>query len=214
MSLNRPIAACLVALATVWSLAANAQVYRIVGPDGRVTFSDKPPPPDVKASAAPVVPMAGGGAASSTLPFELRTTVNRYPVVLYSGANCAPCDIARNFLTSRGVPFTEKTVSSADDVQALQRLSGAQSLPFATIGGQQLKGFSEQEWDQFLDAAGYPKTSQLPSGYRNPPATPLVASTQAPPQAATRPGAGQRPAQQPQPAAPGQNPDNPAGIQF
>lgn len=213
MFFTRSIAACLVALAAAWSLGAHAQVYRIVGPDGRVTFSDKPPPADVKASAAPVVPIAGGGAASATLPYELRTTANRYPVTLYTRQGCAPCDQSREFLASRGIPFSEKTVTTNEDIDALQRLGGTDSLPFATIGSQQLKGFSEAEWGQYLDAAGYPKTSQLPANYRRPPATPLVA-VQSVPQPATQQPQQSTQQQQQRPAPTVRNPANPAGIQF
>lgn len=212
MSFARTVtAAGLLVLATLGSLTANAQqVYRIVGPDGRVTFTDRPPP-DGKGSAAPVVSMQGA-EASASLPFELRTVANRYPVTLYTRSGCAPCDAGRAFLESRGIPFGERTVASNEDAEALQRLSGGLTLPFATIGSQQLRGFSEVEWGQFLDAAGYPKTSQLPASYRRPPATPLVAATTPPSETAQE----QRPqrAAAPRPAAPSTNPSNPAGIQF
>lgn len=218
MSIARPaLAAALLGLLAASSLGANAQpIYRIVGPDGRVTFSDRPPP-DVaagRAATAPVVALPGSaGDATGSLPFELRTVVSRYPVTLYSRPGCAPCDGGRRYLTSRGVPFTERTVTSQEDIEALQRIASTPTLPFVTIGAQQLKGFSEVEWGQFLDAAGYPKTSQLPSGYRQPAATPLVAAAPA----QTQPAAAQ--ADQPSIAAPtpppsGPAPSNPAGIQF
>lgn len=191
------------------------QVYRIVGPDGKVTFSDKPPL-DTKANAQVATPaVASGGGTGAALPFELRNVVNRYPVTLYTGPNCAPCGSGRNFLSGRGIPFSERTVNTNDDVEALQRLSGSASLPFLTIGGQQLKGYSEVEWGQFLDAAGYPKTSQLPAGYRAAPAAPLVAvqvPRPAPAASARPPAAAAQPA--PAPAATGPTPDNPAGIRF
>ena len=83
---------------------AQAQgVYRIVGPDGKVTFSDRPPA-DANAQPARV----GAEAPSATngeLPFALRQVASRFPVTLYTGADCAPCTAARNLLTSRGVPF-------------------------------------------------------------------------------------------------------------
>ncbi|MDB5753218.1 MAG: hypothetical protein JWP65_3639, partial [Ramlibacter sp.] len=48
-----------IALASLWAAAAAAslgvgaqQVYRITGPDGRVTFSDKPPE-NARATPAP-----------------------------------------------------------------------------------------------------------------------------------------------------------------
>jgi hypothetical protein len=113
-------------------------------------------------------------------------------------------------LITRGVPFAEKSVMTLEDSQALQRLSGENSLPFATIGGQQLKGFSDAEWTQFLNAAGYPTSSVLPSNYRQPAATPLVAVSAAP--ATTAPAAPARaaaPAPQPVPPA-----ASPSGIRF
>ena len=55
-------------------------------------------------------------------------------------------------------------------------MSGDTSLPFITIGGQQIKGYADTEWTQFLDAAGYPKTSQLPPGYRAAAPAPFVAA--------------------------------------
>jgi len=194
------------------------QVYRIVGPDGRVTFSDKPPE-DTKAAVKPLTPGAaagGTGGGGSALPFELRNVASKYPVTLYTGNNCGPCGSGRSFLSGRGIPFNERTVTTNEDIEALQRLSGAAGLPFLTIGGQQLKGFSEVEWGQFLDAAGYPKTSQLPPGYRAAPAAPLVAVQAPAPRAAPAAPAPAPTAAAPAAPAPatGPTPDNPAGIRF
>ena len=204
--------AALVGCATLFSAEVAAQVFRIVGPDGKVTFTDRPPP-DARATPAPVVTMGGGGSPTASLPAEVRTAANRFPVTLYTGTDCGPCITARSFLLSRGVPFTERTVTSQDDIQALQRLAGEARLPFATFGGQYVRGFSDAEWSQYLDAAGYPKVSQLPPSWRNPAPAPLVA-VQAP---APRPEAAE--AQPPQraeaPAAPSAPaPSNPAGIRF
>lgn len=193
---------------------AAQQVFRIVGPDGRVTFSDKPPEtPNAKAAPVNAAGNTAAAGAGSALPFELRQIASRYPVVIYTGNNCAPCGSGRAYLSGRGIPFTEKTIVSNEDIDALQRLTGSSSLPALSIGGQQLRGFSEVEWAQFLDAAGYPKTSQLPAGYRNPPAGPLVA-VQTKPADATPPQAA-APAAAPLPAGPAEPPpSNPAGIRF
>ncbi len=216
-----PIAIKFAAFHTVLVLAAGLfpvvsqaqQIYRIVGPDGRVTFSDQPPQPSTNAKVTSATGEAGKAAVNASLPFELRKVAGQYPVILYSGDNCGPCASARAMLTTRGVPFSEKTVTTFEDTQALQRLSGDNSLPFLTIGSQQLKGFSDAEWTQFLDAAGYPKSSVLPASYRQAPATPLVAAA---PAVAPVVRDGARPATPatavPSPTAPA--PDNPAGIRF
>ena len=200
------------AIAALWSTASQAQVYRIVGLDGKVTFSDKPPVTE-GASRVGAASSTGSNAAAG-LPYELRQVASKYPVTLYVGDNCGPCGAGRSMLTSRGIPFAEKTISSNEDALALQRLSGDRSLPFMTIGSQQLKGFSDSEWTQFLDAAGYPSSSTLPANYRRPAATPLVAvaAAPAPAVAAAVPAARlAAPAPAPRPAP---NNDNPAGIKF
>jgi glutaredoxin len=195
--------------------AVQAQaVYRIVGPDGKVTFSDKPPLSATGKSTPTVNLMLQGQAEQANLPLELRQVAAKFPVTLYVSSNCAPCDSGRSLLGNRGIPFTEKTVNSAEDAQAFQKLSTNTSLPLLIIGGQHVAGFLASEWTQYLNAAGYPEQSKLPTGYRRAPATSLV--TVKPSTAeATKPAAPSpapavvTPARQPGPTA-----DNPAGIQF
>jgi len=200
------------ALAVSWASAQG--VYRTVGPDGKVTYSDQPPPANTKASVVGGASASASTAANAQLPLELRQAVGRYPVTLYTATDCAPCNTGRNLLTARGVPFTEKTINTAEDAAALKRLSGETSLPFLSIGGQQIKGFSDADWTQYLDAAGYPKQSVLPSAYRRPAATALVATQPAQATAAARPNAAQA-----RPVEPTETPvtpptENPAGIRF
>lgn len=198
------------------ALTAQAQVYRIVGPDGKVTFSDKPP---ANAQQGKVAATGTGAAAAASnngsLPFELRQVATKYPVVLYSAAQCAPCDSGRALLTSRGVPFTERTIITNEDRAALQRQMGDTSLPYLTIGGQRIRGMAESEWTQYLDAAGYPKASALPAGYKNAPPTPLVPLPTGTPaaKAADKPAAAASEPVAP-PPPPTANPANPAGITF
>jgi glutaredoxin len=198
------------------AVSAGAQgVYRIVGPDGRVTFSDQPP----ASAQARAVGSTGASSApdsAAQLPFQLRQVVARYPVTLYTAPECAPCNSGRILLNARGIPYTEKLINTSEDGEGLKRLSGGASLPFLTIGGQQIKGYSDTEWTQFLDAAGYPKTSALPGNYQRPAPAPLVVAK---PVAAPT-SAGELPRStttaQPRaaevPVAPPVN--NPAGIRF
>lgn len=192
------------------------QVYKIVGPDGKITFSDKPPAADKGKVTAPEVSSGGSTGSGADLPYDLRKVAAQYPVTLYTSTACGPCDAGRALLKSRGIPFNERTITTNEDLEALQRLAGDNSMPFATIGGQRLKGFSDVEWSRYLDAAGYPASSQLPKSYRYPAATPLVA-VQKP---ATTPSKDKgndkptEPAQQAAPAPTGPSPSNPAGISF
>jgi glutaredoxin len=144
------------------------QVYKSVDKNGRVTFSEVQPAPGSDNK------LAAGSAPSVSLPYALQQIVSRYPVTLYTAAECSPCITARLMLTQRGVPFTERTISSNEDIDAYKKLNGDTSLPLATIASQQLKGYEETEWTKYLDAAGYPKSSTLPRNYKNAEATSLT----------------------------------------
>jgi len=200
---------------TLLGCLLNAQgqaVYRIVLPDGRVVFSDRPS--GTATQATPQNNSAGDSATGASLPYALRQVVERFPVTLYSGTGCAPCDEGRQLLRARGTPFTEKTVTTEEDVASLQSLAQTRNLPLLTIGAQQLKGYSAGQWHQYLDLAGYPRSNALPAGYRNPAPTPLVQLQKPATPAATDTGSPiAEPLTMPDPAN-RTTPTNPAGIQF
>lgn len=214
---DTPTKLALGALLLTLAGASQAQVYRNVGPDGRVTFSDTPP---AQAPVREVQAARGTESSGTALPYQLGQTVQRFPVTLYTAANCVPCVSGRNLLLRRGVPFTEKTVDTNADIAALQKLAGVNSLPLLTIGAQQIKGFAEIEWMQYLDAAGYPKSSQLPGSWRQPAATSLVPPEAAPATAAAAAPATTAGTQAPattsdaSPVTPSPTATNPAGIRF
>jgi glutaredoxin len=124
----------------------------------------------------PAQPASGDAA----LPFELRQTTARFPVTLYTSADCPPCDSGRQFLQQRGVPYSERRVASEDDAAALERSVGGRTLPALTVGVQALRGLSMDEWGSYLDAAGYPRESKLPRGWTAPAPTVLVERVPAP----------------------------------
>lgn len=141
--------------------------YKWVGPDGRVTYSDQPPPGGAK-PATPQAPPVGNVSANSGLPYELNRTAQNYPVTLYTMKECAPCDEGRELLKKRGIPYGEKIISTNKDLEMLKKLSGQNSLPVLTVGPQKKVNYQADEWNQALDLAGYPKTSQLPRNYQTP----------------------------------------------
>jgi glutaredoxin len=161
------------AVALLAAGAAHAQ-FKIIGPDGKITYTDREP----SASDGKVIALGARAptqAAEPDLPFELRAAANKYPVTLFtiSGA-CEPCTLARQMLKQRGIPFNERQVVTAEDSEALEKLSGAREAPTLTIGSQTLRGLATEVWNSYLDAAGYPRESRLPSSYQYRPATPIV----------------------------------------
>ncbi len=201
--------------AAIAAAPAVAQ-YKVIDPQGGITYTDRP-------QASPgsrVVPLGRSGeelAANAAaydpqppLPLALRPLVARFPVTLYSAADCLPCESGRQQLQQRGVPFSERTVSGNDDIDALQRLTGGRTVPTLAVGGQVLRGYQASDWSDTLDLAGYPRQSALPRNYVAPPAAPLTASR--PGATATQPDGLSRP--EPQPPGAAETPPPATGIRF
>ncbi len=172
------VLACAACLAGI-TAPAFAQQYKVVGSDGRVTYTDRPPlaSGDKLSTLKTRGPTAGVPAA---LPVDVREAVQRYPVTLYGSANCGPCDAGRQFLQQRGIPYVEKSVVTGDDGAVLLRLTGGNDLPAITVGAQVVRGWSSEGWGSYLDAAGYPRDSKLPAGYQFATAAPLTEQRDAP----------------------------------
>jgi glutaredoxin len=197
------LAACLL---LAFAGAAVAQ-YKVVGPDGRVTYTDRAPAAD-QGHVVTINGRDAPAAADADLPFDLRQPAGRYPVTLYVAATgCEPCDSGRALLKKRGIPYAERIVSSTEDSEVLEKLSGSREAPTLSIGAQVVRGYAPELWNSYLDAAGYPRESKLPSTYAFKPATPLV---ERPPAVQARPSTPAPPAPRP-PALP---PVTPGSIRF
>jgi glutaredoxin len=153
----RPQYIILTAFCLTLGLAANAQTYRWTDPaTGRTMYTDIPPPGNAKN----VTRVNASGSAmgdNSDLPFATRLAAQKYPIVLYTSAECESCARARDLLGKRKAPFTEKLLQTEEDKAALLKLIGDAFVPSVTIGQQKIRGFDANAYNSALDLAGYPK---------------------------------------------------------
>lgn len=134
--------------------AAHAQTYRWIDEKGRVQYSDTPPPAGAKGvQKKRLQDNAVGGQGS----YELDKAMRESPVTLYSHPDCKQqCQIARDIMNKRGVPFREVVVETQETQDELRRVSGGINVPVLTVGGQVETAISAQGYERALDAAGYP----------------------------------------------------------
>src|SRR3954464_6691718 len=132
-----------------------AQQYRWLDENGRVHYSDTPPP----ASAKDVQKKRmGGNAVGAQGSYELSEAMKSSPVTLYSHPDCKDlCQIARDVLNKRGVPFTEVSAIDEAKIEELRRLSGGVQVPVLVVGAQVEKTISAAAYNRALALAGYPK---------------------------------------------------------
>ncbi len=141
---------------------ASAQMYKWVDEKGVVQYSDRPPATQTKVE----LKSYSGGDANVELPFALAAAIKNNPVTIYTTSQCEPCAQALSMLRARGVPYTEKTVLTAEDHAVLKRVGGKELLPLITIGRNKLSGFEANGWNAALTAATYPEQSVLPVAFR------------------------------------------------
>ena len=140
---------------TIMMNAGAAELYRSIDKDGKVHYSDTP-----LADSEDVERLKVGNepVPDESLPYETRRARENFPVTLYTFPACgSACQMARDFLVKRGIPFAEKSLSKQEDIDAFRSASGDSKLPSATIGKNWLKGFQPDQWNNELDFAGYPK---------------------------------------------------------
>lgn len=155
----RIAAISLLSLAVLASGADAQNLYRWVDKSGKVHYSDQPPPKDIKKVEQPN--LKASTIATSGLSYEAQRAAQNFPVTLYTSPDCvAECTSAREFLTSRGIPFTERRVVTREDGDKFKQALKVEQLlfPTVTVGSQQQIGFEKDTWHSLLDVAGYPRT--------------------------------------------------------
>src|SRR2546430_17479191 len=102
--------------------AAWAQQYRWVDEKGHVHYTDTPPPPSAKSAEKKNLK---GNELGQQESYEMMQAVRKAPGTLYTFTACqAPCQMERDVLHKRGVPFREKKVSGQPMVDEAQKVRG------------------------------------------------------------------------------------------
>ena len=165
-------------LLTLLGFSAQAQVYKWVGPNGNINFTDTPPP-DYATKVESKTFAIADAENNVALPFELAKAVKEMPVTLYTAPNCEACNISISFLKTSGIPFSEITVTTNEDIQQLKKINNETQVPLLFIGKSKVNGFNLSEWKQSLTQAGYPSSNMLPANYQFSPPHPAAAATAA-----------------------------------
>ena len=152
------------AVALSFALGAHAQVYRWLDEKGRLHAGDTPPPSAREVEKVRVAPTP----TEPVEPYALQLARKNNPVTLYSTPNCPLCDRARELLKARGVPFSEKSVVTDQQVEELEHVVGRNAVPSLVVGTKIQDGFAESLYEAMLDAAGYPKKGALPARKQEP----------------------------------------------
>jgi glutaredoxin len=151
--------AILLTLALLPALAWSSPqtLYKTVGPDGKVSYSDRPPADgriDKKLSfeSLPSTPLP---PPSSAYLEWLKTRPALAPavsdeVVLYAAAWCGYCRQARTYLRAKGIAYRDVDIETDAGRHAFSVNGGGKGIPFIVRGKAQMRGFSAAGYDAFF----------------------------------------------------------------
>lgn len=119
-----------------WDAALDVAGY----PKTAITAGGKP--------AAKAPPAAKAAKAPAELP----------PVKLYTHPECgAACAEAKKLLSGRKISFQEVVAGDPAAIQELEKISGDTRVPVLVVGQSVMRGFHPANYQDLLDAAGFPR---------------------------------------------------------
>jgi glutaredoxin len=128
-------------------------VVECVDQDGNSSFRDSCPPEMTLKSKLEL-----RGEPEPEEPPSAEEIARDNPVTLFVAPNCNACDLVRNLLETRGIPFAEKDASEDPQVQAeLSTITeGPLVVPTVTIGEIKLTDYNKTEIESALSSVGFP----------------------------------------------------------
>lgn len=142
-------------------LAASAQtLYKSVGTDGRVVYSDKPPvtgavektmklenlPVSVVPGASPVPAPAKRASAPGDPGGPLVIAAPPSGVVLFTASWCGYCRAAKAYLNNKNIAYRELDIDTPVGKTAFADIGG-RSVPLLMAPRQRITGFTTQAYD-------------------------------------------------------------------
>jgi glutaredoxin len=139
---------------------ATAQtLYKSVGPDGRIVYSDRPPAEGRvdKTMSFENLPSSPVPAATLSYVEQLRRLREASPpavqgVVLYSATWCGFCRKAKAYLAAKRVAYQEIDIDTPTGRSAFAEAGGGKGVPLLIAKGQRLQGFSAAAYDTVFTA--------------------------------------------------------------
>jgi len=126
-------------------------VVECVDAEGNVSFRDRCPPDMTKKGEKQL-----RGVSSAPEPSVADVAASN-PITVYVVPQCDACDLVRNALDSRDIPYDLRDVQDdAAAQEALKGRSGGLTVPTTLVGDRVLTGYSRDAIDSALRQAGYP----------------------------------------------------------
>ena len=145
----------IVTLVLASPLCAQQQLYKSVGPDGRIVYSDRPPADGKLEKTITYYEQPSSGLSPQVLAYleqlKGRTSASKAAsgngTVLYMAKWCGYCRQAKAFLASKNIPYQEFDIDTKDGLAAYATAGGGKGIPLLFHNGARVQGFSATTYE-------------------------------------------------------------------
>lgn len=126
---------------------AHAGMYKLVNPDGTVTYTDQAP--DAKSATAKVTEIKVKtypepvNARPAPKPGFTPSAISARKLTMFSATWCGVCRQAKAYLNAQKIPYDEVDVDSAPGAASFAKLGG-KGVPMFQVGDATMTGFSPE----------------------------------------------------------------------
>ena len=158
--------AALTLLITLTS-TANATVYKTVGPDGKVVYTDQAPTDSKTVATLNIAEQPTSPLPASVLKYQEqlaksadKRTHEAAPVrasvaipTLFSAAWCGYCRKAKSYMASHKIAFQEIDIDTESGARAYFEAGGGSGVPMLIVNGRVTRGYTEPAYDRVFAKA-------------------------------------------------------------
>jgi glutaredoxin len=135
---------------TVFGSAGKAEVYKVTGPDGRVTYTDgHSEGNNTKVEVVKIDSYSGSAEVSSvddgTVPRK---------VTIFTTEWCGVCRKAKSYMASHGIAYDEFDIEKSRSAKTAFDRLGGRAVPVILVGKEKMIGFSPSKLEAMMDDAG------------------------------------------------------------
>lgn len=159
MRSSRAVCLLLAVMGTASAQVTTTTLYKTVGPDGKVSYSDRPDPHAAKSQTLSFDHLPASPLSAETMAYieQLQTSgqqreaqtalAAKGDVVLFSAPWCGYCKKAKSHLARQQVAYREFNVDTPQGRAAFAQAGGKSGVPLLVAGGQHVQGYSESAYD-------------------------------------------------------------------
>ncbi|HAH07859.1 MAG TPA: hypothetical protein DCM05_15270 [Elusimicrobia bacterium] len=128
--------------------AAQAEIYKVVGADGKVSYTDKEPQPNSGKTEKLKVQTYSGTPAVSAYSGSVKK------VTILSAQWCGVCTRAKAYMKDHKIAFEEWDIDKSEYARSKMNELGAKGVPVILVGKQKMVGFSAETLEEMIKNAG------------------------------------------------------------